>query len=220
MATKNNTNYNASSYTGMTGQHIASYAQDYEAARTGFFEFEVDLPAGILKANADPASTTTVDDRIGDHAKEHLRLNVVKAKVPHFSVEPKEYRRGNEVIKFAGVPSFDDGEITVDDVVGLGTKDIILAWQALTYDVHTRKGGRMADWTDENDVVHYGYKRDCHLLEYTQDYVLIRKWLLVGCFITSVSESDFDKESDDKRQISATIVYDRAELVNDKTQSA
>jgi hypothetical protein len=38
-----------------------------------------------------------------------------------------QYKRGNEVVNFAGVPSWEDGEIVVDDVVGLDTKSILMA---------------------------------------------------------------------------------------------
>ena len=54
------------------------------------------------------------------------------------------------------------------------------------------------------------YKKTCTLVEYTQDYEQIRSWTLYGCWISSLSEDDFDKENDGKRQIRATIVYDRA----------
>jgi hypothetical protein len=74
-----------------------------------------------------------------------------------------------------------------------------MAWQALTYNVYTRKGGRMKD-----------YKRECTLVEYTQDYEPIRQWKLFGCFPLSLSEDSFDRENDGKRKISMTLAYDRA----------
>ena len=76
-----------------------------------------------------------------------------------------------------------------------------MAWQALAYNVYTRKGGRMKD-----------YKKNATLIEYTQDFEQIRSWTLYGCWISNISESEFDKESDGKRQITATIQYDRAEM--------
>ena len=54
------------------------------------------------------------------------------------------------------------------------------------------------------------YKKNCELVEYTQDFVPIRSWELIGCWISALSESDFDKESDGKRQITATIQFDKA----------
>ena len=196
----------------LTAKHIATNLQNYEAARTGFFTFIVDDLDGIVRADYKGTLSEPADgDRIMK-AQEYLKLNVTKASVPHFSIAPLEYRRGNEQIKFAGVPSFEAGSITVDDVVGLDTKSILMAWHALAYDIHTRKGGRMGDWTDQDGVVHKGYKKTCTLAEYTQDYELVRTWTLYGCWISDLSEEDFDKENDGKRQISVTIQYDRAEM--------
>lgn len=185
---------------GLTAEHISTNLNNYEAARTGFFALQLDPRINnIIKATfKGEEAQATQDDRYAK-AQEYLKLNVVKCNVPHFSVQPLEYRRGNDVVKFAGVPSFDEGSLTVDDVVGLDTKGILMAWQAKTYNVHTRKGGRMAD-----------YKFDCILIEYTQDYEPIREWKLFGCWPSSLSEQPFDRENDDRRQIEATIQYDRA----------
>ena len=99
------------------------------------------------------------------------------------------------------------GSIVVDDVVGVDTKSILMAWQALAYNVYTRKGGRMKD-----------YKKDCTLIEYTQDFKQIRSWELYGCWISELQEGDFDKTNDDKRQITASIQYDRAEMSLDNSE--
>jgi hypothetical protein len=179
--------------------HISTNLANYEAARTGFFSLIVDNLDGIIKStytgdhDAAPAS-----DKI-NKAQEILKLNVVTADVPHFELETLQYRRGNEVVKFAGVPTFNSGSVKVDDVVGLDTKAILMAWQALAYNVHTGKGGRMVD-----------YKRKCVLVEYTQDYEQVRSWDLYGCWIKNLSEDAFDKENDNKRAITATIEFDKA----------
>ena len=203
-----NDNYDAS----LAGRHIASNLANYEAARTGFFTFIVDDLDGIVRADYRGSREEPTDSDKIAKAQEYLKLNVTSASVPHFSIAPLEYRRGNEQIKFAGVPTFEAGSIKVDDVVGLDTKSILMAWHALTYDVHTRKGGRMGDWVDADGIQHKGYKKTCTLAEYTQDYELIRSWTLYGCWISDLSEDDFDKENDGKRAISCTIQYDRAEM--------
>lgn len=187
---------------GLDAKHISSALNLYEAARTAFFTLVVEDLDNIIKASyaGDPAAATD-SDRIAK-AQEYLQLNVVKFDVPHFKLDTAAYKRGNEEIKFATTPSFDSGTITVDDVIGLDTKSILMAWQGLAYNVHTRKGGRMKD-----------YKKNCTLVEYTQDGVPVRSWRLYGCFITSINEDSFDKESDGKRQISANIEYDRAEMI-------
>lgn len=188
--------------------HISNHLESYEAARNSFFIFVVDPSqlTNLYAPDVDPDSIEegSVEDGTlfnGHSASEALRLNVVKASVPNFTVETLEYRRGNDVVKFAGVPSFKEGSITVDDVVGLDTKSILYSWQYLAYNPITRKGGRMKD-----------YKKTCTLIEYTQDYQQIRYWTLYGCFITGIDEGEFDRESDGKRQMTVTISYDRAEM--------
>ena len=185
----------------LSAQHISTNLANYEAARSGFFSLIVDDVDNIIKASySGDRSAAAESDKIA-RAQEVLKLNVVKAPVPHFSLNKLSYRRGNDVVNFAGVPDFKDGSITVDDVVGMDTKSILMAWQGLAYNVHTRKGGRMKD-----------YKKNCTLIEYTQDFEQIRSWTLYGCWVQDIQEGDFDKESDGKRQITASIVYDRAEL--------
>lgn len=185
--------------------HISENLAAYEAARNSFFVFYVD-PSQLTNLHSpdfDPDSgEAKVEDGTrfdGQMASDALRLNVVKSSVPNFTIEPLEYRRGNDVVKFAGVPTFKDGSITVDDVVGLRTKDMLYAWQYLAYNPITRKGGRMKD-----------YKKTCTLIEYTQDYEQIRYWTLYGCFVTGIDEGDFDRENDGKRQMTVAISYDRA----------
>lgn len=185
----------------LSAQHISANLANYEAARSGFFSLIVnDIDNIISAAYSGTPGDATANDKIAQ-AQEVLKLNVVSAPVPHFKVNTLNYKRGNDTVNFAGVPEFNSGTITVDDVVGMDTKSILMAWQALTYNVYTRKGGRMKD-----------YKKDCTLIEYTQDFEKIRSWTLYGCFITEIQEDDFNKESDGKRQIKASIIYDRAEM--------
>lgn len=184
----------------LTAEHISSNLQNYEAARSGFFTLIVDGLDNILKSTyvgneADAQDT----DRIAN-AQEILKLNVTASSVPQFTINVQRYERGNEIVKFAGKPQWNNTSITVDDVVGLNTKEILLSWKALAYNTHTRKGGRMSN-----------YKKTCTLVEYTQDYEPIRSWTLYGCFVSAVNDSEFNKASDDKRSLTATIEYDRAE---------
>jgi hypothetical protein len=185
----------------LSAKHISTNLANYEAARTGFFSLIVDDIDNIVKASfSGDARDAATSDKIA-RAQEILKLNVVSAPVPHFKVNTLSYKRGNDVVNFAGTPEFNSGTIVVDDVVGMDTKSILMAWQALAYNVYTRKGGRMKD-----------YKKNCTLVEYTQDFEQVRSWTLYGCFITDIQEDDFNKENDGKRQIKASIIYDRAEM--------
>lgn len=171
----------------------------YEAGRSAFFSFKV--PSAKLAALPKSDSIANDEGTLGAQVAEYLELNVVSSSVPHFELEELSYRRANDVVKFAGVPIWNDGQIKIDDVIGLDTKSILKAWQEAAYNPRTRKGGAMKD-----------YKFDCYLIEYTQSGEEVRIWTLYGCWIKGLSEADFDKENDSKRQITATIVYDRAEL--------
>lgn len=189
----------------LSASHISTNLANYEAARSGFFSLLVDDIDNIIRATySGEAAAATADDKIGSQAQETLKLNVLQAPVPHFSLQKMSYKRGNDTVNFAGTPEFSDGEITVDDVVGLDTKSILMAWQGLAYNVHTRKGGRMKD-----------YKKNATLIEYTQDFEEVRSWTLYGCWISNITEDSFNKEQDGKRNIRATIVYDRA-VMNEK----
>ena len=185
----------------LSAQHISTNLQNYEAARSGFFSLIVDDIDNIVNAAfSGSKEDAAASDKIA-RAQENLKLNVISAPVPHFNLEVLKYKRGNDTVTFAGVPEFQTGSIKVDDVVGLDTKSILMAWQALAYNVYTRKGGRMKD-----------YKKTATLIEYTQDFEQVRSWTLYGCWISEISEDEFNKESDGKRQITAKIEYDRAEM--------
>ena len=185
----------------LSASHISTNLANYEAARTGFFSLIVDDIDNIVNAAySGERNDATANDKIA-RAQEYLKLNVISAPVPHFNLEVLKYKRGNDTVTFAGTPEFQTGSIKVDDVVGLDTKSILMAWQALAYNVYTRKGGRMKD-----------YKKNATLIEYTQDFEQIRSWTLYGCWVSEVSEDEFNKESDGKRQITAKIEYDRAEM--------
>lgn len=186
--------------------HISSDLENYEVARSNFFTLVVDNLDDLVRSDF-ALENPTEADKI-KNGQEVVKLSVTKAFVPHFSVDTLSFRRGNSVIKYAGNPTFDDGDIEVQDFVGLGTKSVLMAWQALTYNVNTDKGGRAAD-----------YKRDCTLIEYTQDYQEIRRWKLIGCFISKLSEDAYDMSNGDDRKITATISYDRAVMKDPDTKT-
>ena len=51
---------------------------------------------------------------------------------------------------------------------------------------------------------------DCYHGSYTPDYKLVRTWKMVGCWVSDISEGDFNMESNGKKTITATIQYDKA----------
>lgn len=180
---------------GMPGTyHLAQNPQYYEPSRSNNFMFYISGLTELLK-----------DDIIHGYAKEHseevLKLSVNSSFVPHFTMNAIEIKRGNNTMKFAGTPTYSNGQLKVDDFIGAGTKDVLLAWQNRAYNVRTEKVGLASD-----------YKIDGNLVEYTPDWQVVRTWKICGCWISGISEDDFGHESNDKRQITATVEYDKAYL--------
>lgn len=175
--------------------HLADNPNLYEIQRDNNFEFIVTGIDNILRVGADASDTNATIP----NAQNVLRFSVVSSSIPFFTQETITIRRGNSVMKAAGVPSFSDGSLVVNDFIGADTKSALMAWQNLSYNVYTERVGNMAD-----------YKKTCYLSEYTPDYKLVRTWRLVGCFVTGLQESDFTMEGTGKKTVTATISFDKA----------
>lgn len=173
--------------------HMADNPNLFEPQRGNNFEFVV--------TDLDNLTRPGTDSRI-EQAQEILRLSMIGTFVPHFEQGVIEIRRGNNNLRYAGVPNFNSGgTIKVNDFIGAGTKSILEAWQALSYNVYTEKVGLAGD-----------YKKDCYLIEYTPDYQIVRQWKLRGCWISNITEDEYNAEGNDKHNVTATIQYDRAEI--------
>ena len=188
---------NQSSASPMGTYHMAANTNLYEIQRTNNFEFIVTDIDGIQRAGMIGGET---NGNIAN-AQEIIRMAVSSASVPFFKQGAIEVKRGNSTMKFAGVPTFDAGKITLIDYIGASAKEVLLAWQALSYNVVTEKVGLASD-----------YKKDCYLVEYTPDYQKVRQWKMHGCWISELSSDEFASETNDKMKINITIEYDKAEL--------
>lgn len=172
--------------------YLAQNPQYYEPQRSNTFKFYVSSLKGLL--NGWNVTTDTDEDQA-------LELSVKASSVPHFDIDKVTINRGNSQMHFAGKPTFKDGQITIHDYIGAHTKEILLAWQRQAYNVETEKVGLAKD-----------YKRTAYLLEYTPTFQLVRTWILDGCWVSSLSEGNYDHDSADARTMDATIVYDKAYL--------
>ena len=187
-----NINDGLSAYHLSTGTHRA-----YQPAKKNFFEFIVEDIDKLLKPGVEV--DLAEDSDYITNGQEVIRLTVNKAPVPHFELNDIEIRKGNSIVHYAGTPTFNDGTLEVDDMIGAQSKAVLEAWQNLAYNVVTDKGGRAID-----------YKKNATLIEYTSDHVKVRSWRLIGCWIKNISEDDYDKTNDDLVRIQGTIRYDRA----------
>lgn len=179
--------------------HLADNPQLYEIQRQNNYEFVVTDIDGIVRAGA----TGGEKNAVIKNAQEVLRVSVAKSFVPHFTQEVVSVKRGNSTLKYAGVPTFDEGQLEFHDFIGADVKSILKAWQNLSYNVATEKVGSL-------DVTNY--KKTCYLIEYTPDYRKVRTWKLHGCWISKLSEPEYTNDSGEKHMIQCTIQYDRAEI--------
>lgn len=179
--------------------HLSDNPQLFEIQRNNTYQFIVTDIDDILRAGA---IGTEKNARFAN-AQEMLSLAIAEAPIPHFSQETIEVKRGNSTLKYAGVPTFNSGSLTFNDFIGADVKSILMAWQNLSYNVYTEKVGSL-------DVTKY--KKDAYLIEYTPDYRKVRTWILHGCWIKELNESNYANDNGDKHQISCTIEYDRAEI--------
>lgn len=185
-----------------TGTHRA-----YQPAKRNFFEFILENGDGsfdrLLKPGVNAADyggeSAVPSDQYITNSSEIIRLAVNKASIPTFELNEIEIRKGNSSVWYAGTPSFGECTLEVDDMIGLEAKAVLEAWHARCYNVGTDKGGRAIN-----------YKRNATLTEYTADHVAVRSWRLIGCWIKSIDEGEYDKTNDDLVRISCSIRYDRA----------
>lgn len=177
--------------------HLADNPSLYEVQRNNNFEFIVTNLDGIKRAGA----IGTESNAFISNAQEVIRIGVMKAFVPHFTQEVVQVKRGNTTLKYAGVPTFGEGTLELNDYIGADDKSAMMAWQNLSYDVETEKVGSMSNPDTQ-------YKKTCYLVEYTPDYRKVRTWVLYGCWISSLSEGDYSAEDGGKHVIQATVQYD------------
>ena len=103
--------------------HLADNPELYEIQRDNNFEFIVTGIDNILRVGANE----TDENAFIPNASQTLRFSVVSASIPMFSQEPIVIRRGNSVMKAAGLPSFTDGSLVVNDYIGADTKSALMA---------------------------------------------------------------------------------------------
>ena len=173
--------------------YLADNPNLYEIQRSNNFEFVVTGIEDLVRVGLNAGTIK--------NAQEVLRLSVSSAEVPHFTQNAIPVKRGNSTMKFAGVPEFKAGSITVTDYMGADTKGIVMAWQNCAYDVMTEKVGLASD-----------YKKDAYLIEYTPDHQKVRQWVLRGCWVSGIQEDAFNSESNNARKITVNIEYDKGYL--------
>ena len=104
--------------------HMADNPAIYEPARSTTFQFVVTGLDSLLKPGA---TGEGANDYITD-GQSIINYSVTSVNIPNFSVAPIQIRRGNSVMKAAGLPTFDDGQIVVNEFEGSDGVAVLYAW--------------------------------------------------------------------------------------------
>ena len=188
--------------------HLASNPEIYEPMRNNTYELVVTGLGDLIK----PGASTTEDGVVvdgrdvidGSWAQEVIRFAVNKVTIPNFTQGVITINRGNTQVKFAGTMTFENGEIEVIDYIGADSKSVLMAWQKLSGDIKNETVGYARD-----------YKKEAYLIEYDPNYKEVRHWEISGAWIPTVPNDQLSHEGgNDKRVITATVVFDKAILVD------
>ena len=128
-----------------------------------------------------------------------ITLSVASYSAPTIERAVIDVNYGNNLIHFAGKPTFSNSNITLNDYIGKEVEKILSDWQKLSYDYNTQKIGWASD-----------YKKIGYLIEYDPSGGSPRQWMLVGCWLSSLQLGDFNQNGNEVRQVTCTLVYDYA----------
>lgn len=163
--------------------HFANNS-NFEVQRTNHFEVVLNLA-----------------DILGDGATiaEHIRLSVISISAPKVSSEAIELKHGNDTVKVAAAPKYEELTLNIHDTLGLDQLQAVQTWYNRVFDWNTKLMGMVKD-----------YKTSGVLYMYSPDGSIVRSWILEGVWPSSFgSDSEFSYENSDGQKISITLSVDR-----------
>lgn len=173
--------------------HFADNKELYEIQRSNNFEFYVTGLSGLTPVNGGVPFK---------NPEASIQIACSSAFVPHYSQNAISVKRGNTEVKYAGTISFGNGSVECYDFIGVETKSVLMAWQALSGNPANQTVGLQKD-----------YKKTAYIIEYSPDYAqVVRTWKLDGCWISSLDEDGYSAGANDAHKVRVTIEYDRATL--------
>lgn len=128
---------------------------------------------------------------------------VQTASRPAMNINVTEIDYMNTKTYVAGKVEFETMDITFIDVIGPSTSQKIMTWIRQTFDSAT---GRMGYATN--------YKKNLTLKLLDPAGEEVEKWVIYGAFVINANFNDLDHSSDELTDVTITLRYDRAVLVN------
>ena len=178
----------ADDYTGVysSAAHFATRSE-FEVQRTNHFEVVLDL-SDILK-----------DDPNGAGASEHIRLSTKSIGTPKVSAEAISLKHGNDTVKVAAAPTYEDLTLTVHDTLGKDQVALLQAWFNKVFDRKTKLMGRVS-----------AYKTSGILYMYAPDGSVTRQWGLEGIWPKGFGMgTEFSYDSNETMTVTLDLSVDR-----------
>ena len=135
----------------------------------------------------------------GSKTSETITLAVDSYSAPQINISVIEVPYGNNRIKFAGTPTFENSSITLNDFIGQDVEKQLSNWQKEAYDYDTQAVGFATE-----------YKKIGYLIEYDPKGGTPRQWKLVGCWIANLNLGNYAQGTNEVRKIECQLVYDYA----------
>jgi hypothetical protein len=159
---------------------------NFEVQRSNHFEVVLNLSDGILGTE-------------GDTISEHIRLSVKSVNAPKVTSEQIMLKHGNDTVKVAAAPQFEDLSIQVHDTLGLDQINAIQKWYNRVFDWQTKLMGMVSN-----------YKTSGILYMYSPDGKIKRQWILEGVWPKAYGNgTDFSYESAEAQSVTLDLSVDR-----------
>ena len=123
---------------------------------------------------------------------------VESAARPHITIGATEIQFLNTSTYVAGRFNWQPINVTFRDPIGPSAAQALMEWVRLHAESVTGRMGYAA-----------GYKKDIELEMLDPTGVVVEKWILQGCFLTSLNFGDLDYSRDDLATIDASLRMDR-----------
>lgn len=174
--------------------HFATQ-QAFEVQRANHFEVVLHLKNGSA-AGAGQGNNILEN---GDDVSEHIRLSVKSINAPKVTSEQITLKHGNDTVKVAAAPSYEDLSIQVHDTLGTDQINVIQQWYNKVFDWNTKLMGMVSE-----------YKTSGILYMYSPDGNVVRQWILEGIWPKSYGNgTDFSYESTEAQSVTLDLSVDR-----------
>ena len=134
-----------------------------------------------------------------DFVDKGLELLVVSFPLPKETTDTFKASYWNDSVNLPGKTNFETSQLVIRDAINYDTEKKFLGWRLRVYNPKTGKVGYAED-----------FKSNATVKEYSPSGDVVREWYLEGRWPSSVEYGELTYEDAGEKQISVTIMYDKA----------